>query len=178
MITPSELLVICPQAGTYAALYASPLSEAMAEFGIVTPRQMSAFIATIAEESWELQEVVEKSNGVAYEPPSAAARILGNTQAGDGLKFIGRGLGQATGRWMYGNIQQALHLPVIDQPQLLEQTVPACRSAAWIWGALKKLNGLAEGDQFGACCYRWNGGYNGLDARLKYWLRAREVFGL
>ena len=178
MVTPSELLAIMPQSGTRAAVYAGPISEAMAEFGITTPRQMAAFLAIIAEESWELQDVLEKSNGAAYEPPGATARILGNTQPGDGLRFIGRGLGQATGRWMYANIAKALSLPLIAQPELLEQVGPACRSAAWIWGELKKLNAHADADEFGACCYRWNGGYNGLDARIKYWLRARHVVGL
>ena len=178
MITPSELLVICPQAGTRVNEYAAPLSEAMAEFGIQSPRQMAAFLAIIAEESWELQDVVEKSDGKAYDPPGQIARNLGNTQVGDGPKYIGRGLGQATGRWMYGWLQNALHLPLILQPALLEQTVPACRSAAAIWGNLKKLNAYADSDQFGACCFRWNGGYNGLNARLKYWLRARHVYGL
>lgn len=177
MITPSELLVVMPQAGTRVAVYASPLSEAMAEFGISTPRQMAAFLAIIAEESWELQDVVEKSDGKAYEPPGHVATTLGNTQPGDGLKYIGRGLGQATGRWMYSALGRALALPLLDQPQLLEAPTAACRSAAWIW-ELKKLNPFADGDEFGACCYRWNGGYNGLDARLKYWLRARHVLGL
>ena len=177
MITPSELLVIMPQSGTRAAIYAGPLSQAMDEFQINVPRRIAAFLATIAEESWELQYVKEVTDGHLYEPPSKIAQELGNTQPGDGAKYIGRGLGQATGRWMYGALQKSLNLPLIDRPELLEEIEPACRSAAWIWQS-KKLNAMADGDQFGACCYRWNGGYNGLDARIGYWLRARTVLGL
>jgi putative chitinase len=179
VITPLQLLVIMPQAGAARAqAFAAPLTEAMAEYQIATPRQMAAFLAMVAEESWELQHLKELATGKAYEPPSAVAKTLGNTQPGDGARFIGRGVGQATGRWVYAALQNALHLPLIAQPELLEQIEPACRSAAWIWGGWKKLNPFADNDEFGACCYRWNGGWNGLDPRIKYWLRARKVFGL
>jgi putative chitinase len=177
-VTPAQLLMIMPDAGTRTELYAEPLSEAMAEFDINTPRRMAAFIATIAEESEELSHVVELGNGAGYEPPSALARELGNTQAGDGARYKGRGLGQATGRWQYQKLQEELNLPLIANPQLLEQPGPACRSAAWIWAQEKHLNALADNDEFGGCCCKWNGGYNGLDSRLKYWLRARKVLGL
>jgi len=177
-ITAQQLLAIMPDAGPRAAQFAQPLTDAMAQYDINTPERAAAFLATIAEESNELRELREEASGIAYEPPSAAARVLGNSQPGDGERFKGRGLGQATGRWQYMALQKALKLPLVAQPELLEQLVPACESAAWIWSEEKKLNAVADAQKFGECCYRWNGGYNGLDLRIKYWLRARRALGL
>ena len=178
LLSPQQLLAIMPEAGARTQVFALPLSQAMDEFEINTPRRMSAFLATVAEESWQLTHLSEITDGKLYEPPSLVAKELGNTEVGDGVKFKGRGLGQATGRWMYNALATALTLPLLDQPELLLEVGAACRSAAWIWGHEKQLNPLADEDQFAACCYKWNGGYYGIDARIGFWLKARKVFAL
>jgi len=72
---------------------------------------------------------------------------------------------------------KALGLDLLSQPRLLEEPEGACRCAAWFW-LMQHLNELADQDAFGSITHRINGGYGGLDARLKYWLRARRALAI
>lgn len=58
-MTPAQLRAVMLLAGSRADLYAQPLSEAAAEFGIDTPKRLAAWIAQIAHESGELRYVRE-----------------------------------------------------------------------------------------------------------------------
>jgi putative chitinase len=169
-MTPDQLRRIMPQSGPQADLFAQPLTDAMAEFDINTPRRQAAFLAQIAHESGQLRWVREIASGAAYE----GRADLGNTQPGDGVKYKGRGLLQITGRANYRECGKALSLDLIGYPELLESAVNASRSAAWFW-ASRSLNTLADSNRFGAISKRINGGFNGLDERLQYWIDAREV---
>lgn len=170
MITRLQLAAIMPRA---PLVWLGALNEAMQEFAIVTPMRESAFLAQIAHESGECRYVLELASGMAYEGRAS----LGNTQPGDGPKFRGRGLMQITGRKNYTLCGQALGLNLIESPQLLEIPRHAARSAGWYWRS-NSLDAFADKDQFGALTRAINGGYNGLDDRIKYWLRARKALGL
>jgi len=99
---------------------------------------------------------------------------LGNTVAGDGSKYRGRGLIQIAGRANYAACGEALGIDLINHPELLEQPQYACLSAVWFW-ATKGLNTLADAGEFNIIT-RWiKGGLNGLADRLKLWAKAREV---
>lgn len=172
-MTPDELAAMMPFAGVRAALYAEPLTLTMAEFQIDTPKRQAAFLANLAHESGSLRYVEEIATGAAYE----GRRDLGNTEPGDGVRFKGRGLPQITGRDNYRRCGRALGLDLIENPELLEQPLPAARSAGWFWQE-KNLAVLADADKFGSLCRNWNGGYNGLDDRIQHWLRIRRVLGL
>lgn len=172
-MTPAQIIAVMPYAGARAMAFAQPLTDAMTEHGITTPRRMAAFIAQVAHESEEMRFTRELASGTEYE----GRADLGNTQQGDGPYFKGRGLLQVTGRANYAACGLALKLPLMSTPTLLEAPAGACRSAAWFW-ASHGLNELADGDKFGALTKRINGGYTGLDSRIQYWLRARPVFGL
>jgi putative chitinase len=171
--TADQLSVIMPANAGRATTYVYALNEAMLQFQIVTAKRSSAFIAQVAHESGELRYVREIGDGSQYE-----GRIdLGNIQPGDGHRYVGRGLIQLTGRTNYMAAGVALGLELIDHPELLEDPANAARSAAWFWMS-RGLNQLADNDLFGAITKKINGGYNGLDSRLGYWLRARRSSGL
>lgn len=168
-----QLTNIMPASAGRATTYVYPLNQAMLKFGIVTAKRSSAFIAQVAHESGELRYVREISDGSQYE-----GRLdLGNTQPGDGHRYVGRGLIQVTGRTNYLAAGAALGLDLINHPELLEVPENAANSAGWFWSS-RGLNQLADTDLFGAITKKINGGYNGLDARLGYWLRARKSCGL
>jgi putative chitinase len=154
-------------------VFAQPLAGAMQEFGISTAKRQAAFVAQIAHESGQLRYVCEIASGDTYE----GRADLGNTQPGDGPRFKGRGLIQITGKTNYEACGKALGLALIQTPSLLEVPASACRSAAWFWQT-HGLSELADVDKFGAITKRINGGFNGIDERLAYWLIARKMVNL
>lgn len=173
MITLDQLRKIMPYAGPRAGVFFEPLTAAMAEFGIDTPLRQAAFLAQVAHESGSLRYVREIADGSAYE----GRADLGNTEPGDGQHFKGRGLIQITGRANYRAASLALFgddMLLIKHPQLLEEDVPACRSAAWFWWS-RGLNTLADTGQFRAITRKINGGFNGYADRLAYYERAKGV---
>ena len=173
MIKLAQLKKIIPHAGPRAGVFLVPINEAMQEFGINTPRRQAAFLAQIAHESGSLRYVREIASGEAYE-----GRVdLGNTESGDGPRFRGRGLIQITGRSNYRNCSVALYddeETLLLHPELLEVTVPACRSAAWFWWS-RGLNPFADARDFRSITRAINGGFNGFQNRLAYFDRAQAV---
>lgn len=164
----NDLLVIMPYAGTRVQAFYPAIMAAVSEYTITTPRRLAAFIAQVAHESGELRYTEELADGKAYE----GRADLGNTEPGDGELFKGRGLIQITGRANYQKLSDAWGMPLILHPEILEEPESAARSAAWFWQS-KGLNSLADGDKFGSITKLINGGYNGIDSRLAYWLKAR-----
>lgn len=173
-MTPEALHACMPYASVAnCAKFAQPITDAMVEFGIDTSRRMAYFLAQIAHESGSLQYVKELSSGSAYE----GRKDLGNTQAGDGVLFKGRGLIQITGRNNYKLCGDALGLPLLSDPQSLEQTIPASRSAGWFWKS-HNLNGSADDDDIRVNTRIINGGFNGLNERIKRLAEAKHGLGI
>ena len=173
LVDPNIIRQIMPLSGARADVFADPIAETLIEFQITTPQRIAAFLAQIAHESGQLLYTEEIASGSAYE-----GRIdLGNTEPGDGIKFKGRGLPQITGRANYKLCGAALGYDLLAVPSLLSNPVPASRSAGWFW-RMHDFNKYADKDQFGSLTHAWNGGYNGLDERIGFWLKARQVLGL
>ena len=61
------------------------------------------------------------------------AKILGNTKAGDGERYKGRGFLQITGRYNYARAGKALGLPLEAKPELLADPQVAAKAAVWFW---------------------------------------------
>ncbi len=164
----ADLQTIMPYSAGRAAIFVDALNATMAEFGITSPRRQSAFLSQIAHESSELRYTLELADGTNYE----GRADLGNTTPGDGVKYKGRGLIQITGKANYQGFETAIGLPVVANPSLLETPEGASRSAGWFWQT-HGCNAYADSDKFGSVTHAINGGYNGLDFRIAYWLRAR-----
>lgn len=96
------------------------------------------------------------------------AKNLGNTQSGDGARYIGRGYKQLTGRANYAACGAGIDLPLLAAPELLEQPSAAALSAGWFWRT-RGLNALADRDDIEAITRKVNGGLIGL-AERKAWL--------
>ena len=160
------------------AIYGSPqilstclpmLNDTMEKYEINTPLRAAHFLAQLIHESGSFRYTVELDSGEAYE----GRADLGNTQAGDGPRYKGRGFIQLTGRANYSLYGLSLGVDLIAQPELVATTYPA-DVAGWFW-ANHSLNALADADNVNAITRMINGGYNGLQERIFYLQKAKTV---
>lgn len=129
LITEQQLKKIyknCP--ADKIKLYCDAFNKVFPQFLINTPKRIAAFLGQVGVESGELKydkELPSKWNkkdpkdpkeptGTLYE----GRKNLGNTQAGDGPKFIGRGVLQLTGRANYADYSKKLGIDLIANPDL------------------------------------------------------------
>lgn len=174
-MTLDELKSIVPHAGHRAGIFLHALNDAMDEFGIDTPLRQSAFVAQLAHESGSFRYVKELASGEAYE----FRKDLGNTIAGEGVRYKGRGCIQVTGRANYASCSEALFGDpniLLANPEMLETVSGACNSAAWFWKT-RGLNELADAGAFSKITRRINGGTNGADERNAFYAKAKQVMG-
>jgi putative chitinase len=147
------------------------INWAMQQYDIHTTKERVAmFLAQIGHESGRLRHVLEIASGEAYE----GRKDLGNTEPGDGVRFKGRGLIQVTGRANYKQVGEALGLPLLEHPELLEIPRHAAHSAAWWWDS-RNLNRFADVGDIRGCTRIINGGFNGLEDRILLYKRALGV---
>ena len=118
-ITALQLLQILPSAGQVAGVFVPVLNTAMSRYQIVGVKRVAAFIAQIGHESGQLKYVKEIWGPTAAQAKYEGRQDLGNTVAGDGSKYRGRGLIQITGRANYAACGEALGLDLINHPELL-----------------------------------------------------------
>lgn len=107
------------------------------------------------------------------------AKNLGNTEPGDGWRFIGRGYIQVTGRANYTAAAKFLGLGgrLLTNPALLESPELAAESAAWFWRS-RNLNALADNDDVVGITRIINGGQNGIDHRRELLAKYKADLGV
>lgn len=177
-LTRDELLYIMPTAKDRVDKYLPYINQYAQICDVTTTLRMAHFLAQIAHESAELRYVRELASGAAYDT-GAKAKALGNTpeKDGDGQRYKGRGLIQITGRRNYEAVSKALGVDFISHPEKLEEPEYAVASAFWFWWS-HGCNALADKNDSIAVTKRINGGTNGLEDRLKYLAKAKDVFKL
>ena len=148
-------------------LYYPYLVDTMKLFHIDNNLRKAAFLAQIAHESGSLKYTREIYTGEKYDVGRLAEK-LGNTPEddGDGELYRGRGLIQVTGKANYASISKFFGIDFLNRPEILEKPEYACKSAGWYWH-IKKLNTLADVKDMRKITLLINGGYNGLDERLR-----------
>ena len=185
MLTRDQLNAIMPSLPAAKGDVLFPtLSAAMAEFAIEAPPRAAAFLAQLAHESAQFRFMEEIWGPTAaqkrYEPASSLATTLGNTEAGDGKRFKGRGPIQITGRSNYRRFGQLLSCDLEADPARAALPELAFRIAGLFWSK-KGLNELADeatDDSFREITRRINGGFNGLAERQRFYRVAKNVLGV
>jgi putative chitinase len=180
--------------------------EILARFGInANARRFCHFMAQVAHESAGFKAVEENLNYSAANmarvfgiPASEAqrlvgnkqafaervyglgnprkARMLGNTQPGDGFRYRGRGFIQLTGRANYRDIGKRIGLDLEGSPDLAAEPANALLCAAAFWDRTK-LNEIADQDNIEIITKRINGGRHGLDDRKQKFAAAQRIWG-
>ena len=180
-LSSQQLVLISPYTKSHVDAFIAPLNASMVEFEINTRLRVCAFIAQILHESGSLQYVKELASGDAY----TNRKDLGNTSStaieeakqlntSSGTLFKGRGLIQITGYTNYVAVMMALNIDCVQHPELLEQPINACRSAAWWWKAhgLNELADIGTYDSFTKITKKINGGVAGLTERQALYRQA------
>lgn len=181
-MTPKQLAIATGARIDRATEYLPHIEAAMAEFGIDTPARQAAFLAQIGHESGGLHWSTEIWGPTPAQTRYEGRKDLGNSQAGDGYKFKGRGLIQTTGRANYQATGTALGLDLVAHPELLAEPELAARSAGWYWQS-NGLNAFADAGDFDGVSDLINRGQktqrigdtNGYAGRLALFTAAQEV---
>lgn len=138
-----------------ATVWATPILEAMAAYGIDTPLRRAAFLAQIGHESGGMQWPIEIWGPTKAQMKYEGRIDLGNTQPGDGKRFRGHGLMQITGRFNHRRMRDRLRKRFPDRnvpdfgevPEQLALPEWAALSAADFWDE-HKLNRFADVGDF------------------------------
>lgn len=131
--------------------------------------ELAQFMAQVRHETADFAHMKEIGGSLdfkKYDPKFAPrkAKILGNTKAGDGARYKGRGFIQITGRDNYRMAGKAIGIPLEDHPELASQTAVAAKIAVWYWQTRVKpfVNNF---DDTAAVTKKINPGMQGLDDR-------------
>ena len=147
-------------------------------FEINTPLRAAHFMAQCCHETGGLKFLKEKGNSKYFKKyeQGRLGKMLGNTQAGDGEKYKGRGLLHLTGRANYKAYQKSGYCKgdIMENPELLEKPLGATKSGAWWWWK-HGLNELADKDDVVAVTKHINGGTNGLTSRKRWLSKCKKV---
>lgn len=203
-ITPERLTALSPKILPQRAQEYAPALDAVLAMGdITTPLRVAHFMAQLAYESAGFRALVENLNYrpetllkvfpnriksleqaqslVAQGKEAIANAVygnradLGNTNPGDGYKYIGRGFLMITGRANYTRYAALIGQPLVDRPELLEQPLYAAQAAAAFWKATN-INPKADADDINGVTKLVNGGLNGLDGRKALLSEAKSLW--
>jgi putative chitinase len=98
----------------------------------------------------------------------------GPEASGDGYRHCGRGVIQLTGKANYESFSKSINKTVAETVVYLGTTAGALESACWFWKT-NKLNVLADTEDMKALTKKINGGYIGLEDRIKHFNHIKQV---
>jgi putative chitinase len=154
------------------------LQGVLVNAGITSPVKLAAWMSQCKVESAGFQALREYASGAEYE----GRKDLGNVQAGDGVRFKGRGFIQLTGRDVYRKMTKYFNggVDFEQQPEVVEQLEWASKSVLYFFNVYKPkgfknktmLQAYVDSDTFWGDCVSVsglvNGGTNGLAKRQQY----------
>lgn len=205
MITKAQLAELLP-GNPYLNQWHTALEQLLPDYEINTPQRIAAFMAQCAHESGGFRALKENLNYRAvtlrkifpkYFPtdeianqyanmPNKQAAIAnrvyanrmgnGDEASGDGYRYCGRGLIQLTGKENYSWFAASIGISVEEASEYLETFEGAAQSACWFWET-NNLNALADAGDIKMMTKRINGGFIGLEDRIKHYEHALHVLG-
>ena len=205
MITKEQLKELIP-GNPYLNEWHEALEQLLPDYEINTPQRIASFIAQCAHESGGFRAIKENLNYKAvtlrkifpkYFPTDDLANAYasmpnkqeaianrvyanrmgnGDEHSGDGYRYCGRGLIQLTGKQNYQNFADSIETSVEDASEYLATFEGAAQSACWFWES-NNLNRFADVGDIKGLTKAINGGYIGLDDRIKHYNHALHVLG-
>lgn len=203
ILTRDQLAQLIP-GNPYIDHWHHAMELCLPDYDINTPPRVAAFVAQCAHESGGFKFLKENLNyraaslrkvfpkyfpddGIAAryanKPEMIANRVYGGRmgngpeESGDGFRYCGRGLIQLTGKINYTNFAMSIETPVEEIPAYLQTFEGAVQSACWFWEN-NRLNQWADAGDIKELTRRINGGYIGLEDRMKHYTHALHVMGV
>jgi putative chitinase len=206
ILTQSQLAQLIPS-NPYVSQWHNAMSRCLPDYDINSPRRVAAFVAQCAHESGNFRFLKENLNYKwqtlrkifpKYFPTDELAQQYANRQnraeaiankvyanrmgngdeaSGDGYRYCGRGLIQLTGKNNYQSFALSIDTPIEEIPEYLETFEGAVQSGCWFWET-NNLNVWADNGDIKELTRRINGGFIGLDDRIKHYNHALHVLGL
>jgi putative chitinase len=174
-VTRERLLRLAPQGRTaIVAGLAASFDRSAAVAGITTRLRICHFLAQAAHESDGFR-TLEEYGGPAYFARYEARRDLGNTQAGDGARYHGRGLFQLTGRANYRRYGALIGIDLEGSPERAKEPAVSLSIAFAYWRD-RGCNAAADADDVVAVTKLINGGRNGLAQRRQLLALAKTIW--
>jgi predicted chitinase len=147
---------------TDAQTYLPCLLDALEKKGMLNKPTVIAALATIGVETGGFRPIPEVGTNAYFTDMYEGRSDLGNTQAGDGIRYRGRGFIQITGRANYRRYGQKLGVPLEAQPDLaLDPKVSTQILVEYFWD--REVDLLATDGDWRGVRRAVNGGQNGWD---------------
>jgi putative chitinase len=187
----------------YTEYWYEALNQLLPDYEINTPHRIAAFVAQCAHESGGFRFIKENLNyraaslqktfakyfptaelaaQYANKPEQIANRVYanrmgnGDEQSGDGYRYCGRGLIQLTGKDNYTFFAGSLGISTEEASEYLHTFEGAAQSACWFWES-NNLNAEADAGDIKKMTRKINGGYIGLEDRIRHYEHALHVMG-
>jgi len=174
-VTTERLSRLAPSANpTILAGIAERFDQLAEEHEITTRLRLCHFLAQAAHETDGFR-TLEEYGGPAYFVRYEGRRDLGNVQAGDGLRYHGRGIFQLTGRANYRRFGDILDIDLEAEPERAKEPAVSLAVAFAYWTE-SDINPAADADDIEQVTKLINGGRNGLAERTRYLGRAKGIW--
>lgn len=145
------------------------------EHEVTTWLRLCHFLAQAAHETDGFR-TLEEYGGPAWFIRYEGRRDLGNVEAGDGVRYHGRGIFQLTGRANYRRLGEILDIELESEPERAKDPAVSLAVAFAYWTE-RDINRAADADDVAQVTKLINGGRNGLAERTRYLQRAKGIWG-
>jgi putative chitinase len=199
MITLEQLQHIIPKNKNHAEWLAA-VNELLPKYEINSKSRISCFLAQCVHESAGFTALKENLNysaeglqktfakyftaalavGYAKKPELIANRVYANRMgngdeaSGDGFRYCGRGVIQLTGKTNYERFAKSINKTLEETVAYLTTVPGALESACWFWKT-NNLNSLADSEDMKTITKKINGGFLGLEDRIKHFNEIKQV---
>ena len=166
---------IAPRAKkSIVANLANHMDSAFQQGQLTNVQRQAHFLARAAVETDGFRTLKEYWGPTAAQKRYEGRKDLGNTQSGDGQRFMGRGIFQLTGRSNYARYAEKICIDLVTNPELASQGEASLKIALIYWND-HRLNPKADADDVLGVCKAINGGTNGLSDQKLYLARAKKA---
>jgi putative chitinase len=150
------------------------LNDTFEKYSIDSNIRMCHFLAQVLHESGAFRYSSEIWGNTPAQQAYDTRIDLGNTPEhdGDGYKYRGRGWIQLTGKTNYRLFGKEVGLDLLTDPDKVAEEPYDSLAAGWYWNR-KDLNSFADQDDILTITKKINGGFNGLDDRKMWHIKAR-----